>query len=47
VQGRCIPVDSIDAKFVISTVVSGGLELLVSVIGKFTDDLKYREVADY
>lgn len=45
VQGRCIPIDIIDAKYLISTVVSGGFEVLISIIGNFTDDLKYREVA--
>ena len=44
-QRRCIPIDSIDAKFVVETVVSGSLELLFNIIGNFTDDLKYREVA--
>jgi hypothetical protein len=45
VQRRCIPVDSNDVKFVVETVVSGSLELLFNIIGNFTDDLKYREVA--
>ena len=44
-QRRCIPIDSIDVKFVVETVVSGSLELLFNIIGNFTDDLKYREVA--
>ena len=43
-QRRCIPVDNIDVKFVVETFVSGSLELLFSIIGNFTDDLKYREV---
>jgi len=45
VQRRCIPIDNIDVKFVVETVVSGSLELLFDIIGNFTDDLKYREVA--
>jgi hypothetical protein len=45
VQRRCIPIDSNDVKFVVETVVSGSLELLFNIIGNFTDDLKYREVA--
>ena len=45
VQRRCIPIDSIDVKFVVESVVSGSLELLFNIIGNFTDDLKYREVA--
>jgi hypothetical protein len=47
VQRRCIPIDNIDVKFVVQTVVSGGLELLFNIIGNVTDDLKYREVAVY
>jgi hypothetical protein len=47
VQRRCIPVDSNDVKFVVETVVSGSLELLFNIIGNFTDDLKYREVASF
>jgi hypothetical protein len=45
VQGRCIPIDNIDAKFLVDTVVSGGLQLLLGIVVNFTDDLKYHEVA--
>jgi len=45
VQWKCIPIDNIDVKFVVETVVSGSLELLFNIIGNFTDDLKYHEIA--
>ena len=44
-QRRCVPTDSIDVKFVVETVVSVSFELLFNIIGNFTNDLKYREVA--
>jgi len=45
VQRRCVPIDNIDVKFVVETVVSGSLELLFDIIGNFKEELKYREVA--
>jgi hypothetical protein len=44
VQGRCIPIGNIDAKLLVNTVVSGGLQLLLGIIASFTDDEKYYEV---
>jgi hypothetical protein len=47
VLGRCIPVDNNDGKFMIDTVVSGGLKSLLGIVANFTDtdDQKYQEVA--
>jgi hypothetical protein len=47
VQGRCIPIDNIGAKFVVHTIVSGVVKLLLTIIGNFTDAQKYHEVEVY